>query len=333
MSNTELHPDEVVCAAEDGHRQIKVLEPRPVPLGGLRAMTVRRTLPQRGHTLIGPWCFVDHYGPDDVAATGGMNVNRHPHTGLATVSWLFSGAIDHLDSVGTSAKVVPGEANIMIAGKGITHSEFSTEDTTVLHGAQLWFALPEEHRHMDPEFHHYVPEVLQADGTELRVFSGTINGHTSPMEMPVELIGAELVMEPNARFELTLAQGREYGLLIDSGSVTIGEQPAAQEQLIFLGDCPDEDRTVTLVAGDTPTRLLILGGKPFGEQIMMWWNFIGRTHEEIVEYRARYQAEIGAEGEFPTDGEEIFGSFPDGQPAALPAPTMPTVKLRPRGND
>ncbi len=333
MSNTELAPDEIVCAADEQAAELKILEPRAVPLGGLRAMTVRRTLPQRHHSLIGPWCFVDHYGPDNVADTGGMRVNRHPHTGLATVSWLFSGAIDHLDSLGTSARVVPGEANIMIAGRGITHSEFSTADTTVLHGAQLWFALPDEHRHMDPQFHHYVPDVVAGDGSQLRVFAGTVNEATAELQLPVELIGAELVLEAGASFELTLARGREYGLLVDSGSVTAGETTVAADQLLFLGAVDEQDRCITLTAGTEPVRLLILGGQPFGERIVMWWNFIGRDHEEIVAYRARYQAEIGAESPAPSDGDEVFGPWPAGQPAALPAPVMPTVRLRSRGND
>lgn len=108
---------------------VEILSPRDVPLGGLRAMTVRRTLPQRQRSLIGAWCFVDHYGPDDVSATGGMVVPPHPHTGLSTVSWLFSGEIEHRDSAGHHAMVRPGEMNLMTAGRGITHSEYSTPST------------------------------------------------------------------------------------------------------------------------------------------------------------------------------------------------------------
>ena len=119
-----------------------VLTPRDVPLGGLRAMTVRRTLPQRQRSLIGAWCFVDHYGPDEVDGDGGMVVPPHPHTGLQTVSWLFSGEIEHRDSAGHHATVSPGELNLMTAGRGISHSEYSTPGTTTLHGAQLWLALP-----------------------------------------------------------------------------------------------------------------------------------------------------------------------------------------------
>ena len=102
---------------------VTVIEPREVPLGGLRAMNVRRTLPSRGRTMVGAWCFLDHYGPDDVAETGGMVVSAHPHTGLQTVSWLFSGEIEHRDSAGHRAIVRPGEVNLMTAGRGISHTE------------------------------------------------------------------------------------------------------------------------------------------------------------------------------------------------------------------
>lgn len=124
------------------HLDIEILEPREVPLGGLRAMTVHRTLPQKARSLIGAWCFIDHYGPDLVSTTGGMDVPPHPHTGLQTLSWLFEGELEHRDSGGNVATVRPGEINIMIAGAGICHSEVTTSDTHTLHGVQLWAALP-----------------------------------------------------------------------------------------------------------------------------------------------------------------------------------------------
>jgi redox-sensitive bicupin YhaK (pirin superfamily) len=172
MSNLEKDPAELVCEEPAGERMdgnaiatatpetvpsaasapLEILEPRAVPLGGPRAMDVRRTLPQRRRSLIGAWCFLDHYGPDDVAATGGMVVPPHPHTGLQTVSWLFAGEIEHRDSAGSHAMVRPGELNLMTAGRGIQHSEVSTRETTVLHGAQLWVALPDANRHTTPFF-------------------------------------------------------------------------------------------------------------------------------------------------------------------------------------
>ncbi|RSS67485.1 bifunctional pirin family protein/GNAT family N-acetyltransferase [Streptomyces sp. WAC06614] len=161
------------------HPEVEVLTARDVPLGGPRAMTVRRTLPQRARTLIGAWCFADHYGPDRVADSGGMDVAPHPHTGLQTVSWLFSGEIEHRDSLGTHAFVRPGEINLMTGGHGISHTEVSTPGTTVLHGVQLWVALPDAHRHAPRAFQHHAPEPLRVDGAELRVFLGTLAGLTA----------------------------------------------------------------------------------------------------------------------------------------------------------
>src|SRR5689334_3732553 len=134
---------------------VEVIAGRDVPLGGPRAMTVRRTLPQRTRSLIGAWCFIDHYGPDDVASTGGMDVP--PHTGLQTVSWLFRGEIEHRDSSGVHALVRPGELNLMTGGYGVAHSEVSTPTTATLHGVQLWVALPDDARHVPRDFVHHVP--------------------------------------------------------------------------------------------------------------------------------------------------------------------------------
>ena len=159
MSNLEAHPAEIDCQTEvenadpdhDGSLRVEVLTARDVPLGGPRAMTVHRTLPQRERSLIGAWCFADHYGPDDVSATGGMDVPPHPHIGLQTVSWLFTGEIEHRDTMGNHAMVRPGELNLMTSGHGIAHTEVSTQDTTVLHGVQLWVALPADAANTAPK--------------------------------------------------------------------------------------------------------------------------------------------------------------------------------------
>ena len=142
------------------HLDEPLLEAREVPLGGLRAITVRRTLPHRERSFVGAWCFVDHYGPQEVAAdgAGGMDVPPHPHTGLQTVSWLFEGEIEHRDSGGVVGGVRPGEVNLMTAGAGICHSEVTTADTSVLHGVQLWVALPDADRETVRGFEHHAPE-------------------------------------------------------------------------------------------------------------------------------------------------------------------------------
>ena len=334
MSNLEAAPDEMVCGADKTHAGIELLVPRNVPLGGPRAMDVRRTLPQKQRSLIGAWCFLDHYGPDAVGDTGGMVVPRHPHTGLQTVSWLFTGEIEHRDSAGFHAMVRPGELNLMTAGRGISHSEFSTPDTTVLHGAQLWVALPDSARHMPPTFAHYRPEPLVGDGFSVSVFLGgltVLNPHGadlhshSPVATHTELVGAEILLQPGTSIRLDVKAHHEHGVLLDSGTLSVGVDELPVDHLAYL---PPGTQEITLRAGAQPVRALLIGGEPLNEQILMWWNFVGRTHEEVVEYRRQWQAEIGAE---PGDTiSKRFGDFPAGEPDPLPAPVLPMVRLRPR---
>ena len=337
MSNLETVPEEIICAEGGRTAAIEFLAPRDVPLGGPRAMPVRRTLPQKQRSLIGSWCFLDHYGPDLVPESGGMRVPRHPHTGLATVSWLFTGKIAHRDSAGYEAIVRPGEVNLMIAGRGISHQEYSTPDTGILHGAQLWFALPEAARNMAPTFAHYAPEPVRGDRTELRIFLGSLAGSSSPVASYTRpLLGAEALLHAGARLELNLDPSFEHGILLDTGDMTLDGTPMAVDHLHYLR--PGHG-SIVLEAGQTPGRVLILGGEPLGEEIVMWWNFVGRSHDEVVAHRAAWQAEIGAEpaaapagGIYP-DGVPYprFGPFPEGYPAPLPAPALPNARLRPRG--
>lgn len=305
-----------------------VLAPRDVPLGGLRAMTVRRTLPQRGRTLIGAWCFVDHYGPDDVAGPGGaggaaegMVVPPHPHTGLQTVSWLFSGEIEHRDSAGHHATVRPGEVNLMTAGRGISHSEYSTPATATLHGAQLWLALPDGDRETAPAFEHHAPEPVTGPGWAARVFLGSLLGSTSPVHTFSPLLGAELVLDAGTRLGVPVDPGFELGVLVDTGAVRVDGEPLGRADLGFLE--PGRDRLV--LECDEPARLLLLGGPPFGERIVMWWNFIGRTHEEVVEHRRAWEARLDS-------GEADRFELPADDPRdPLHAPVLPGVRLVSRG--
>jgi redox-sensitive bicupin YhaK (pirin superfamily) len=350
MTNPERHPQEIVgqaVAAAD----VQIMTPREVPLGGLRAMTVRRTLPQRERSLIGAWCFVDHYGPDPVEATGGMNVAPHPHTGLQTVSWLFEGEIEHRDSAGNHAMVRPGEVNLMTAGRGISHSEVSTTGTRTLHGAQLWVALPDADRHTEPTFAHHAPPRVTGDGWSARVFLGSLLGDTSPVPTFTPLLGAELLLVPETRLSLDVDPGFEHGVLVDAGRLSVGDTQAEPSDLAYV---PTGSDRLELRSHDEPVRLLLLGGPPFAEPIVMWWNFIGRTHEEIVGFREEWQAQItvadGAEvspagagglredGEVPVrvvadtqdsrDGR--FGVVAGDHLAPIPAPELPNARLRER---
>ncbi|WP_255946381.1 pirin family protein [Streptomyces odontomachi] len=323
MSNLETRPEEVRCAdtapgGQDTAGPVQVLSAREVPLGGPRAMRVRRTLPQRARSLVGAWCFADHYGPDDVAATGGMDVAPHPHIGLQTVSWLFSGEIEHRDSLGSHAFVRPGELNLMTGGYGICHSEVSTPDTTVLHGVQLWVALPAEHRDTEPAFQHYAPEPVRLDGAEVRVFLGALAGSTSPVPTFTPLLGAEILLAPGARVTFPVTTGFEHGLLVDEGDVRLSGAPVAPGE---LGYVPPGAAGLTMANGSgTAARTVLLGGPPFDEEIIMWWNFVGRTHDDIRQ--AREDWERG----------DRFGAVHGYDGDRLPAPTLPGTPLKPRRN-
>ena len=335
MTNPERDPQELVCAAGPGtmERAVEVIAHREVPLGGLRAMTVRRTLPSKERSLVGAWCFADHYGPDRVSDTGGMSVAPHPHTGLQTVSWLFTGEIEHRDSGGHHAMVRPGELNLMTAGRGISHSEVSTATTSELHGVQLWVALPDGARHGDPAFSHYVPPALAGDGWEARVFLGSLLGSASPVATASPLLGAELVLDPGASLSLDVDASYEHGVLVDRGSVALA---GAEIGWAALGYAAPGRTSLDLVAGPEGARLVLLGGPPFGEQIVMWWNFVGRTHEEVVAYRQEWQDQLVRDGGLVRDSQEVadgrFGIVVGDHLPPIPAPEMPQgVRLRSRG--
>lgn len=299
---------------------MEILEPREVPLGGLRAMSVRRTLPQRARSLIGPWCFLDHYGPDDLATSHGMVVPPHPHTGLSTVSWLFSGTVEHRDSAGNHVFVRPGELNLMTAGRGISHSEYSTPDTTVLHGAQLWLALPDAGRDTEPRLDHHAPEPVVGPGWEARVFLGSLLGSSSPVPASSPLVGAEIRLAPGARLEVPLVAGHEHGVLLDSGGLTVDRDRVAPHELGYL---PPGAESVTLRT-DRGALLLLIGGAPLAEQIVMWWNFIGRSHDEVAAYRAHWEHLLD------TGGDDRFALDADDPLPPLHAPQLPNARLRPR---
>jgi hypothetical protein len=348
VTNPERDPAEVVCQA--GPAEVEVMAPRDVPLGGPRAMRVRRTLPQRQRSLIGAWCFVDHYGPDDIADTGGMKVAPHPHTGLQTVSWLFTGEIEHRDSAGHHAMVRPGELNLMTAGRGISHSEVSPDATGVLHGAQLWVALPEASRLVEPGFEHYAPDPVTGEGWEARVFLGSLLGVTSPVVSHTPLLGAELLLAADTTLELEVEVAHEHGLLVDDGVVTVAGREVKQHELGYL---PPGSARLTVASPARSARVLLVGGEPLGESIVMWWNFVGRSHEEIVGFREEWQRQIldqegparspdAAGGLQETDGAQRV--VPDGQLvrpgrfgvvagdhlAPIPAPALPNARLRER---
>ncbi|HHU67910.1 pirin family protein [Corynebacterium sp.] len=329
MSVTEQNSEELVLSPTTPHctdgAKVEIITSRAVPLGGPRAMTVRRTLPQRQRSLIGAWCFVDHYGPDDVSVTGGMDVAPHPHTGLQTVSWLFEGTITHHDSGDNHAVVRPGEVNLMTAGAGICHSEVTTQATTTLHGVQLWTVLPDADRHGPRRFDHHAPEPVHFDGGQALVFLGSLLGYTSPVTTFSPLVGAELRLEAGASISIDVDPTYEHGLLVDAGDIDLEGITVAPSELAYTGI--GEERLRIRNNGSTEARMLLIGGEPFEEEIIMWWNFIGRTYEEIEQYRREWQDEDERFG--VTEG--YIGRDPDGL-SRLPAPKLPHASIRPRKN-
>lgn len=325
-------------------------------------MTVRRTLPARERSFVGAWCFVDHYGPDDVEVTGGMDVAPHPHCGLATVSWLFTGEVEHRDSLGTVATVRPGEVNLMTAGRGISHSEVSTAATSVLHGVQLWLVLPAESAGCEPRFEHHVPDVVAvAPGVVVSVFVGSLFGSSSPVAVATPLVGAEVVLEPGAVVDVPVRVGFELGVLVDRGSVVFAGQGLARGELGVVeavgvggavgaggpggpsgpggepdaGGAPRHPGSVALQAGSDGARVLVLGGEPFAEEVVMWWNFIGRSHEEVVAAREEWEAPgVAVASGVSGASAGRFGSVQGyvGEVSRIPAPGLPGVRLRARGN-
>ena len=301
-----------------------LLEPREVPLGGVRGMTVLRALPHRNLPTIGAWCFLDRFGPAETR----MRVEPHPHIGLQTVTWPLVGEIRHRDSLGSDADLRRGQLNLMTAGNGISHSEYSIGDDPIpLDALQLWVVLPESARHGEAGFerHTVLPSLtMTADaGTdaEATVVLGEFAGVRSPATVHTPIVGAEIVLAAGSTVRLPLRPGWEHALMLVEGDVVVAEHPLDRNGLLYLGDSRDEVEVSTTEGA----LLFLLGGEPFEDEIVMWWNFAGRTHEEIVAAREAWEAESAA-GAATTR----FGAV-DGHSVRIPAPPLPDVRLMPRG--
>jgi redox-sensitive bicupin YhaK (pirin superfamily) len=279
---------------------------------------VRRLLPTLGRRMVGAWAFVDHYGPDDVAAGAGMQVAPHPHTGLQTVSWLLEGSVHHRDSLGSDVQFGPGELALMTAGHGIAHAEQSpVHHPRYLHGAQLWVVLPDVHRETAPAFeHHGTLPGFTSDGLTSTVLMGSFGGATSPGTAYTPLVGVDLDLSAGADVEVPLDPDFEYGLLASSGSVEVEGAPLERGSMLYLGT---GRRSLRLRAEDA-SRLLLLGGEPFDERIVMWWNFVGRSGDEIADYAEQWNAE-----------DDRFGAVIGYDGDRLTAPPLPPVPLKARG--
>jgi hypothetical protein len=252
-----------------------------------------------------------------------MDTPPHPHTGLQTVSWLYQGEIEHRDSAGSHALIEPGQVNLMTAGAGIQHSEVSTDDARTLHGVQLWIALPDASRRVAPFFETFAPEPFAHGDATLRVFVGDLLGHGSTVTAFTRLMGAQLDLPAGGTVVIPADPGFEYGLVVDAGAPTLQGVAIPGTHLGFVPAGSDE---LVIEAGGEPLRALLIGGEPLGEQIVMWWNFVGRSHEEVVALREQWLAEVIAGA--TRDGR--FGAIDGYDGSPLPAPELPNVRLRPR---
>ena len=246
-------------------------------------LDVRRLLPLRQRRSVGAWCFVDHYGPASVDGVAGMQVPPHPHIGLQTVTWLNAGTVLHRDSLGSEQLIRPGQLNLMTAGRGIAHSEESPEDHDPwLHGVQLWLALPDADRHTAPDFEHHAElPVLRLGGLDGCVFAGSLAGVTSPARVFSGVVGAELSAPTDARGAVPLVPRHEHVIFAAFGAAAADGTELRPGSLLYL---PPGRHSVT-VSAQAGARLFLLGGEPLGETLLMWWNFVGRTAEEIEQAR------------------------------------------------
>lgn len=273
-------------AAPTASPALEALPGRPTDLEGL---AIRRLLPRSQRRLVGPWCFLDSFGP--LAFSGGkpMDVAPHPHIGLQTVSWLLEGEVLHKDSLGFEASAAPGVLNLMTAGRGIAHSE-ETPSSNVgrLQGVQLWAALPEASRETTPSFeqHRSLP-VIESEGGQATLIMGELAGLRSPARTFSPMVAADLRVAPGQTLVLPLAPEFEHALVLVDGPGRLEGQTLTTDTLYYLGS---NRRELALGSDGQAVRALLLGGTPFGETILMWWNFVGRSTDEIVAAREDWEA-------------------------------------------
>lgn len=307
MSNL-VSADALPCQAQAADACFEALPTRDAELGG--GLTIRRALPHRQRRLVGAWCFLDHFGPLPLEPNAtGMRVGPHPHIGLQTVSWLFEGEILHRDSLGYTQLIRPGQLNLMTAGRGIAHSEETpAEHGARLHGLQFWVALPEAHKNTEPTFAHH-PEVprITRDGMAIQLFAGQLFGEHSPAQYFSPLTGFDLQLTDSGARQLPLNPGFEYAVLLTEGACELDGQPCTPGQLYYLG----RGRDHLTITNKAPARGGIFGGAPLGETLILWWNFVARTQQEVATARADWEA-----------AHERFGAVRGYDGARLAAPEL-----------
>jgi redox-sensitive bicupin YhaK (pirin superfamily) len=250
---------------------------------------VRRALPSRPRTMVGPFVFVDQFGPAQLDIGKGMDVRPHPHINLATVTWLFEGAIDHRDSVGSFATIRPGQVNLMTAGSGIVHSERSPQGErdagAKLYGMQTWLALPDGREEIDPAFEGRTDlPLVESGGATARVIMGTLWGATAPTTCYAETIYAEIVLDAGGALPID-AQADERALMLVGGEASIDGEPLGLYVLTVLK--PGEAMTLRSGSGG---RVMLLGGEAFATTRHVFWNFVSSSRDRIEQAKDDWRA-------------------------------------------
>ncbi len=259
-----------------GPATIELTEARASTVG---AFAIHRALPRRGRRTVGAWCFVDHIDPVVVDEQHGLDIGPHPHIGLQTVTWLLDGAALHRDSLGTEQVIAPGQLNLMTAGNGVSHSEEKTGSYRgPFHGVQLWVAQPEETRHGAPAFEHHValPQV-EFDRVVATVLVGDLDGVRSPARRDTDHAGFELDVQPGVT-TMPLRADYEHAVVVLDGAVAIDGAAVVPGTLAYL----DVGRDELTIRAEARSRVLLIGGVPFPEPVLMWWNYVARTRGEIT---------------------------------------------------
>lgn len=275
---------------------------------------IKRALPSRQKRLIGAWCFLDHAGPVVFPQGDGLDVGPHPHIGLQTFTWMIEGTMMHNDSLGSKQLIRPKQVNLMTAGRGISHTEVAPDTETHMHAAQLWIALPDDKLNMEPRFDHY-PElpVVEKDGIEYTVLVGEFLNTTSPVEVHTPLLGVDLTAKDNVTTRIQLNPAFEYGFMALEGTAVINGHELDENNLVVL----EPGLREVEISVHQESRILLLGGEPFESPILLWWNFVGRTQEELKQAREQW-----------INGDARFGSIPEYEGPRLEAPAFPD-RMRP----
>ncbi|GAC1370383.1 MAG: pirin family protein [Aquirhabdus sp.] len=250
---------------------------------------VVRLIPSRFQRTIGAWCFLDHAGPVNFPEGRGMHVHPHPHIGLQTFTWMIEGQVRHIDSLGNNQMIYPNQVNLMTAGKGISHAEISPIDkASKIHAAQLWIALDDQHRHMEPNFQNY-PDLpmVETECFHATVLVGSSLGVTSPVSVFTPLVAVDLVAKQTSTFELELDLNFEHGITLLEGEATVDDESLEAGILLYFA----MGHSSVTISCDASTRILMIGGEPFKEDILLWWNFVARTQADMEQARHDWEAQ------------------------------------------